>query len=529
MTVARRVAIIGGGPGGLYAARLLKLARPTWQVTVHERMAGSAETFGFGVGLTASTMENLTAADPVSAAEISAVSHSGHGLILQRDDDVIELHGARNLAIGRSTLLEVLGRHASDVGVELRSGQSVEATSLDADIIIASDGVRSATREKLSAELGADAHIGRGLYLWCGSDFTLDDALFLPVTTEHGTFVAHAYPYGPGRSTFLIEADEETWRAAGMDGFDVTAEGDDSDERSLAYLQAAFADALGGRPLLGNRSRWSRFYTIHLDRWWHDRTVLIGDAAHTAHYTLGSGTKLALEDAIALATALTAPNDLGTIDEVQTAFAAYEQSRRPAVIRFQRLAERSQRWWESFYHRLNQPMPTLAVGFLTRAGNLDLNRLAANDADILMQALSAYADPTAEALPLDSLPPDINQWVVRQPLDLAGATVSQRIVAHPDDLPGDVRVVNWSTADPWDEEADHIIETARADSADVLWLSGGAEQVAVQGRLDLGERLRLATGRSVAVSVPSSALPEAIAGLVAGRCDLVHISQEGES
>lgn len=524
---ARRVEIVGGGPGGLYAARLLKLARPTWEVIVHERMSGSADTFGFGVGLTSSTMGNLSAADPRSAAEIERVSHSGHGLVLQRGDRRIDLHGARNLAIGRSTLLEVLARHATEVGVELRVGESVDAASLDADVVIAADGVRSATREKLSTELGADAQIGAGLYLWCGSDFTLDDALFLPVRTDHGLFVAHAYPYGPDRSTFLIETDDASWRAAGMDRFDDDVRNGESDMRSLAYLEKAFAGVLDGHPLLGNKTRWSRFHAVHLDRWWHDNTVLIGDAAHTAHYTLGSGTKLALEDAIGLVRALTASDNLASPAAVQAAFAAYEQERSPAVVRFQRLAERSQRWWESFYYRVDEPLATLALGFLTRAGNLDLDRLSADAADILKEALASYADPSGPSTPLEELPVDLTRWVLQQPFRRNGAALSTRVVDDPGDLPGEVVAIEWSSPDPWSVEADQVFETSRdAGDGGLVWLHGASGPAAVQGRLDFAERVRVATGRAVLVDVPPSGVPDAVAGLVTGRCDLLHITPE---
>lgn len=157
----RRVEIVGGGPAGLYAARLLKTARPDWSVTVHERMRSSKETFGFGVVLTESTMSNLMQAGPESAEDIRVASHSGHALRLQRNGESIDLHGARNLAIARNTLLEVLGRHARAAGVVVRSGEQVQASTLDADVVIAADGVRSATREKLASLPGASRRRGR--------------------------------------------------------------------------------------------------------------------------------------------------------------------------------------------------------------------------------------------------------------------------------------------------------------------------------------------------------------------------------
>lgn len=509
---ARRVDIVGGGPAGLYAARLLKLHRPNWIVTVHERMRGSGETFGFGVVLTGSTMDNLESADPVSAADIRKVSHAGHALRLHRGAEQIVLHGARNLAIGRNSLLEVLAQHARAAGVHLRSGEHVDAVNLDADIVIAADGVRSATREKLAHELGADVHAGRGLYLWCGAPFALPDSVFTPVRTEHGLFVAHAYPYTPDRSTFLIETDDTTWHNAGMDVMHKATPAGDSDHASLGYLQRAFADELAGHELLGNRSRWSRFYTVHLDQWSHGNTVLIGDAAHTAHYTLGSGTKLALEDAITLSEHLLAT------DDIPAAFARYEQQRRPAVTRFQHLAARSQRWWESFPNRVHRPLPALATGFMTRAGNLDLDRISHNSPALVHAALETYSDTN-----LTHTPADPTTWVLEQPWSHRLTTVPTRIVSDPTTL-GDITTLSWSHEDPWAPEADTALATARACEPSLVRLSGANQPASVQGRIDLGERIRLELRRPVLVDLPHEARAEAAAALLCGRCDLVHFT-----
>ncbi|WP_031470024.1 FAD-dependent monooxygenase [Sciscionella sediminilitoris] len=507
---ARRVEIVGGGPAGLYAARLLKLNRPDWQVTVHERMQAHADTFGFGVVLTGSTLDNLEAADPESAAGIRSAGHAGHALRLHRGVEQIMLHGARNLAIGRHALLEVLGAHARAAGVRVRTGEHVDSVTLDADVVIAADGVRSATREKLAGDLGGDLQMGRGLYLWCGAPFALTDSVFAPVRTEHGLFVAHAYPYSPERSTFLIETDEATWRGAGMETSASATPAGDSDAASLRYLERAFRAELGGCALLGNRSRWSRFATVHLDRWYHGNTVLIGDAAHTAHYTLGSGTKLALEDAIALTGNLLATED------VSTAFAEYERNRRPAVDRFQQLAARSQRWWESFGSRAHRPLPVLATGFMTRAGNLDLDRLAGNSPDLVRSALEAYrGEPVAE------LPADVAAWVFEQPWVHRTLDLATRIVQDPEIL-GEHTELDWSDPDPWSHEARAVLDAVRANPGGVVRLRGADH--GAQGRIDLAERIRLELQRPVLVELPRSARDGAAAALLCGRCDLVRFT-----
>lgn len=533
----RRVAVVGGGPGGLYAARLIKLARPDWEVTVYERNA-ARRTFGFGVGLTQATLRNLAAADPESALDIRRAGHSGHGLRLDVERSIL-LHGARNIAIGRATLLEILRTHAEAAGVHLVTGEQVHLGDLDADIIVAADGARSAIREKLSAELGASVEPGRGLYLWCGTDFALEDAVFRPVRTEHGLFVTHAYPYAAGRSTVLIETDERTWRSAGLDVADAGTPEGVSDERSLAYLRSVFADLLRGHELLGNRSRWQRFGTVHARRWYHDNVVLVGDAAHTAHYTLGSGTKLALEDAIDLARCLAEEPVLSV------AFERYERHRRPGADRFQRLARRSQLWWESFPERAGLSSARLAVSFMTRAGNISLGQFADANAEIVADAVREYAEKPVSGADIATAE-RLTAWVLDRPLSTGRVRTSGRAVTDAEleswriiERPTPERIgaarsagagpvvacLSPSIGDPGGPDAERLsAECARlvAAGADVLWLTGSWERAAGLSRLALAEHLRLSTGAVVGVDLPSRHRADAVAGLVAGRVDLVY-------
>ncbi|HEY5858464.1 MAG TPA: FAD-dependent monooxygenase [Aldersonia sp.] len=508
----RSVAVIGGGPAGLYAARLIKLADPSTTVVVHERNRLDSETFGFGVGLTEATMTNLQAADPETAAEIRDVCYAGHNLVLREDADGtadVVLHGARNLAIGRAELLDVLGRAAERAGVDYRIGSRVDLADIDADVVIAADGVRSALRAKLSAELGVRESFGRGRYMWCGADFAVDAAHFTARAEGDGVFVAHAYPYSENRSTFLVEVDDTTWAAAGLNRFDAQVTPGESDTDSIALLQRLFADDLHGRPLLANRSRWARFCNLTLERWSSGNVVLIGDAAHTAHYTLGSGTKLAMEDAIALAAALS------THDDITAAFTAYERSRRPAVERFKALAGRSQRWWETYRLRAVQPAEQIALSYMTRAGNLSVADYARDHAQVVGAALRR----------LGSTPPaaadDLDDWILSRPLRRGALSLETRTVAL-EALTVALRRLIWSDPDVWGEAADGVVAgLAGSDPDTVVYLDGASDPAAVGARLDLAERIRLQHNLITVVSVPQESRGQAVAGIAAGRCDAV--------
>ncbi|HWD03661.1 MAG TPA: FAD-dependent monooxygenase [Amycolatopsis sp.] len=485
---SRRVAVLGGGPGGLYAARLLKLAFPSCEVAVHEQ-GDPDTTFGFGVGLAAGTQRNLADADADTLRDLVAAGRR-HDMTLRIGGQVARVRNDRLIGVARTELLAILQRHAEKAGVELHFGARRAAVDLDADLVVAADGVGSATREQ--GPFGARIETGRGLYLWCGTDFSLEDAIFEPVRTEHGIFVTHAYPYGTERSTFLIETDEATWRRA---GFDTAPEGTSSDEASLRYLEKAFAEPLRGHRLIGNRTRWLRFRTVHCARWSAGNTVLLGDAAHTAHFSIGSGTKLAMEDAIALVEALR------DADGLQRAFATYETARRPAVERLQELARRSRLWWESFPARLHLPVERLMVAYMTRAGNVPLERFAATSPDLVAAALTRYA---GKPPPADGLV----DWV----LDQQAAA------------PADLVAIDDVVTDPWDEHGDAVVARARAArdrGAPGFRLTGPDERGALLTRLDLAERVRLEAGGIVLVEGPAALREDLAAGLVSDRTDLV--------
>jgi anthraniloyl-CoA monooxygenase len=496
----------------LYAARLLKLTRPSCEVVVHEQSEPHT-TFGFGVGLAASTQRNLQAADPDTLRDILAAGHR-HDMTMQVGDRTIRVHNDRLIGIARTELLAVLQRHAEKAGAQLEYGARRRPEDLDADIVIAADGISSAARE--AGAFGAAIGVGRGLYLWCGTDFALPDAVFAPVPTEHGTFVTHAYPYSASRSTFLIETDEQTWRRAGFEAFTEQTPADASDLASLRYLEQVFTRHLRGRSLIGNRTRWTRFRTVRCQRWSCGRTVLLGDAAHTAHYSIGSGTKLAMEDAIGLVEALAAEPDPAR------AFQRYEVTRRPAVERLQELARRSQLWWESFPSRLHLPVEQLMVAYMTRAGNVALDRFAVTNPHVVATALGQYAGLDVVA---SQLPADITSWVLDRPLRYQGRQFPDRVLeASP--FGTNLFTITDVVTDPWGPAGDAVVTRARQSGAGGFRFTGPSDRASVLTRMDLAERVRTEVGGLIVIEGPPGSRDDLAAGLVSARADLVSFTGE---
>jgi 2-polyprenyl-6-methoxyphenol hydroxylase-like FAD-dependent oxidoreductase len=371
-----RIVIVGGGPGGLFLARLIKLHDPGAEVTVYERNPPGA-TFGFGVVFSERTLSGLAAADALIQQQITGASASWSGMEMRYGGERHFYDGYGFSAIARQTLLNLLQEGAREARVDLRFEAEVGPEILEqAEIVVAADGVNSSLRSPLADRFGTHLRVGGAKFAWFGTTARFDVVTFPFVSTEHGMFAAHAYPYDDERSTFIVEVDEETWARAALDEAD--------EEASKTYLEAAFAEHLGGEPLLTNKSLWSNFGVVSNERWHIDNLVLLGDAAHTAHFSVGSGTKMAMEDAVALADALASQPDR------DTAFRAYEAGRRPAVTRTQRWAAPSQYWWETFSRR-NRSAPTqFGFHFLTRTGAMTYRGLRRRDAAALRAAEEAF-------------------------------------------------------------------------------------------------------------------------------------------
>ncbi len=369
-----RVAVVGGGPGGLYAAALLKRLDPSRTVTVYERNAPD-DTFGFGVVLSDETLGGIEHADPAVYAALQRE--------FVRWDDIDIVHRGTTLtsgghgfaALGRRRLLAVLHDRCRELGVELRfrtDAPPARELALAHDLVVAADGVHSATREAHADVFRPRTTTHRCRYIWLAADFALDAFRFEIAETPHGVLQLHAYPYESARaghqgaSTVIVETREEVWRAAGLDQLD--------EEESARQCAELFPETLAGRPLRGNKSQWIAFRTVVNEHWSHGNTVLLGDAAHTAHFSIGSGTKLAVEDALALAACIEEQPGL------PAALKAYEAERRPVVTSTQRAARGSLEWFEDLATYAAQPSRQFAFNLLTRSRRVTHDNLRLRDA-----------------------------------------------------------------------------------------------------------------------------------------------------
>jgi anthraniloyl-CoA monooxygenase len=417
-----RVAIIGGGPGGLYAAALLKRLDPERHITVWERNAPD-DTFGFGVVLSDETLGGIEHADPKVYEALQ--QH------FTRWDDIDIVHrGNRHTsgghgfaALGRKRLLEILHTRCRELGVDLRfRTEAPHDLPRTHDLVIAADGIHSATRETHADVFRPRVTTHRCRYIWLAADFPFDSFRFEIAETEHGVMQLHGYPYAPDASTVIIEMREEVWHAAGF--------GELGEAESVERCAKIFAEALRGRPLKSNNSTWTTFRTVVNDRWSHGNVVLLGDAAHTAHFSIGSGTKLAVEDALALAACLEER------DSLPEALTAYETERRPVVASTQRAARASLEWFENLPLYLDQPPRQFAFNLLTRSRRVTHDNLRLRDPRFTQKVEREFGCPPGT-------PPMFT------PFRLRGLTLRNRVVVSPmdmysavDGVPGDFHLVH---------------------------------------------------------------------------------------
>ena len=341
-----KVVCVGGGPAGLYLSVLLKRQDPSHDITVHERDP-EGSTYGWGVTYWRGLLDRLHAHDPESARAIERDSVSWTEGVARVGDVTVSRPGDQGFGISRHRLLEILAARARSLGVRLEFEHGVTAHGLPAaDLVVAADGVHSALRGAHSGNFGSELTAGRNRYLWLGTTKVFGSFTFAFVPSAHGWIWCYGYPYSAHRSTVVVECAPETWHGLGLDR--------DAGPRGLARLAELFADVLDGHPLLvrgtgDGAARWLTFRTLTNRTWYRGGLVLLGDAAHTTHYSTGAGTTLALEDAAALAGALRRHTAL------PRALAAYERERRAALLPAQSAARHSARWYEDLPRYIGLP------------------------------------------------------------------------------------------------------------------------------------------------------------------------------
>ncbi len=383
-----RIAVVGGGPGGLYFSILMRKIAPDCSVTVFERNRAS-DAFGFGVVFSDETLTVFEHADPESYAAIGERFARWSDIDIHHRGALTRSGGHGFAALGRRELLGILQERAASVGVELRF--QCEAPPLSelgwADLIVGADGASSAIRTALYREFVPSLDPRQCRYMWLGTDLVFDSFKFFIEETPHGVFQAHAYPYDERMSTFIVETHEQVWRRAGLHELSPgpLAPGV-SDTASVEFCASLFADALQGHRLVANNSKWINFVTVRNRRWCAENVVLLGDAAHTAHFSIGSGTKLAMEDAVALAWAFR-----GSGEDVAAATAAYEAERRPIVESTQRAAQASLEWFEGIGRYVDQERSQFAFNLLTRSRRVTYDNLRLRDPEFVREVNDDFA------------------------------------------------------------------------------------------------------------------------------------------
>ena len=437
-----RIAVIGGGPGGLYFAALAKQLGPDHEIRVWERNAAD-DTFGFGVVFSDETLGGIAHADPVVHDQMEREFARWDDIDVHYKGEVVTSGGHGFAALGRKRLLEILQRRCADLGVDVRfcsAAPDVEQLSVDYDLVVAADGVNSLVRTKYADHFQPTLDVRRCRYMWLGTDKVFEAFTFDILETPHGVMQMHGYPFDAHGSTFIVEMHDDVWRRAGFDKVPAQelAPGE-SDEASVAAVRELFAASLGGHEVLANNSRWVSFTTVRNERWFHDNIVLLGDAAHTAHFSIGSGTKLAMEDALSLAACLHESPDL------KDALAAYEQERRAVVISTQRAAQASLEWFENLGQYTHQHPMQFAFNILTRSRRITYDNLRLRDPEFIARVDEWFAKARLEAGrgTGEVCPPMFAPFRLGQ-LDLAN-----RVVVSPmdmyvsrDGLPGDFHLVH---------------------------------------------------------------------------------------
>ncbi|MDR3512012.1 MAG: FAD-dependent monooxygenase [Caulobacteraceae bacterium] len=433
-----KIAVVGGGPGGLYFALLTKKARPDWDIEVFEQNRAD-DTFGFGVVFSDETLDEFLHRDPESYERIRGAFAYWDDIIIRYKGEEARCGGNGFAGCSRIALLQILQDRCREVGVTLHFETTIDdpADLAGYDMVVAADGVNSRIRERYKEAFRPTTVFKANKFTWMGSTRPLDAFTYFFKETPHGVICAHTYQYEAGRSTWIFEMGPEVWAAHGFDGL--------GEAESAKKLEAMFAEELDGHPLIINRSIWRNFPRIACERWSHGNIVLLGDAKATAHYSIGSGTKLAMECAIALSdAALTHPGD------AQAAFADYEAARRTPVEVIQHNADVSMAWFEHMDRNFDMKPRQFAMVVMCRAKSITWDNLLLRDEGFVRRFEDEWYETWFEETGLDyrrSRPTPMFTG-----LKLRGLTLQNRVVVSPmaqyraeDGVPGDWHFVHYAS------------------------------------------------------------------------------------
>jgi anthraniloyl-CoA monooxygenase len=517
-----RIISVGGGPAGMYLGILMKRADPRHQVTVLERNRPD-DTFGFGVVFSDATLENLGRADPESFAAIQGSFAHWDDIDIHWRGQVLRSTGHGFCGMERRLLLHILQRRCAELGVELHFEREVgdlDELAAGADVVLGADGVASTVRAARARGFGPEIDVRPNRFVWLGTTFPFKAFTFYFKENEHGLWRVHAYRYTRSGSTFIVETTAEAFAAAGLSPED--------EDGSIAYLEALFADELAGHRLIKNRSIWRNFPTVR-NRSWHDRNVvLLGDAAHTAHFSIGSGTKLAMEDSIALAKAL------GGEHGVESALASYERARRPSVESLQRAAQVSLEWFEGTERYRRMAGIQLAFSLLTRSLRVSHDNLARRDPALVAEVDRWFAAREG----VEARPPAL------VPFRLGGAVLANRVAVDGGDeaasavhaahgvRPGlllgeggaEVRIARVPAGDG--ARAVALAADAVAAGADAVLVGDATPGAARQANVAVADRVRNEAGVPTIVAGGISSLDDVSTIVAAGRADLCVLDAE---
>ena len=373
-----KITVIGGGPGGLYFSILTKKARPDWEINVYERNKPN-DSFGFGVVFSDETLGEFLKRDMQSYELIRSKFAYWDDIIVARDGEQVSIAGNGFCGCSRKTLLQLLHQRCQEEGVNLHFEQNIDDLSKfkDSDIIVAADGIGSTIRTQYQNEFGTNIQLKSNRFVWMGSTKPLDAFTYFFRTTPYGLIIAHTYQYEEGMSTWIFECTDETWKNS---GFEVKNEAD-----TVAKLAEIFKDELDGHSLITNKSHWRQFPHVTNKNWYHNNIVLLGDAKATAHFSIGSGTKLAMDCAIGLFDAL-----MANPDNVQNAFAEYEKKRRNPVEMIQYAASVSLEWFENMNRYKKYPFYQFSFGCMTRSKKVTYENLRLRDQSYTDKVLQEF-------------------------------------------------------------------------------------------------------------------------------------------